>query len=89
MKITGENPFLKLEAFVKQVEYLAEIVATAIVLKQGVTGTPELKEKITEYMREKVAKYEVPKRIDFMDALPTSAVGKILKRELRGIMGKK
>jgi long-chain acyl-CoA synthetase len=48
-----------------------------------------LKEKITEYMREKVAKYEVPKRIDFMDALPTSAVGKILKRELRGIMGKK
>jgi long-chain acyl-CoA synthetase len=67
----------------------SEIVATAIVLKQGVEGTPELKEKITEYMKEKVAKYEVPKRIDFMDALPTSAVGKILKRELRDIMGKK
>ncbi len=34
-------------------------------------------------MKEKVAPYKVPKRIDFMDTLPTSAVGKILKRELR------
>jgi acyl-coenzyme A synthetase/AMP-(fatty) acid ligase len=67
----------------------SEIVATAIVLKQGVEGSSELKEKIIEYMKEKVAKYEVPKRVDFMDALPTSAVGKILKRELRDIMGKK
>jgi long-chain acyl-CoA synthetase len=54
----------------------SEIVATAIVLKSGVKGTDKLKEEITEYMREKVAKYEVPKRIDFMDALPVSAVGK-------------
>ncbi|MBN1573180.1 MAG: AMP-binding protein [Deltaproteobacteria bacterium] len=64
----------------------SEIVATAIVLKSGVEGTDKLKEEIIEYMRKKVAKYEVPKRIDFMDELPVSAVGKILKRELRGMM---
>lgn len=64
----------------------SEIVATAIVLKPGVEGTDKLKEEITDYMREKVAKYEVPKRVDFMDELPVSAVGKILKRELRDMM---
>jgi long-chain acyl-CoA synthetase len=37
-------------------------------------------------MREKVAPYKVPKRIDFMDALPTSAVGKVLKREVREML---
>ena len=61
----------------------SEIVATAIVLKPGVEPGMETREKITQYMREKVAPYKVPKRIEFMDELPLSAVGKILKRELR------
>ncbi len=61
----------------------SEIVATAIVLKPCIEKTEAEKEKIFSYMKEKVAPYKVPKRIDFMDALPTSAVGKILKRELR------
>ena len=38
------------------------------------------------YMKEKVAPYKVPKVIQFMTALPLSAVGKVLKRELRKIM---
>jgi long-chain acyl-CoA synthetase len=37
-------------------------------------------------MRDKVAPYKVPKKIEFMDELPVSAVGKVLKRELREIM---
>jgi long-chain acyl-CoA synthetase len=61
----------------------SEIVATAIVLKPGVEKSEAEREKILAYMKEKVAPYKVPKRIDFMDTLPTSAVGKILKRELR------
>ena len=39
-------------------------------------------------MKEKVAPYKVPKRIEFMDELPKSAVGKILKRELRAMLSK-
>jgi len=61
----------------------SEIVATAIVLKPGIEKSEAEREKILNYMKEKVAPYKVPKRIDFMDALPTSSVGKILKRELR------
>lgn len=61
----------------------AEIVASAIVLKPGVEKSDAEKTKIVEYLRGKVAPYKVPKKIEFMDELPTSAVGKVLKRELR------
>jgi long-chain acyl-CoA synthetase len=64
----------------------SEIVATAVVLKPGVEKSDAMKEEITRYMREKAAPYKVPKRIEFMDELPVSAVGKVLKRELREIM---
>ena len=64
----------------------SEIVATAIVLKPGVEKSDAIKKEITRYMREKAAPYKVPKRIEFMDELPVSAVGKVLKRELRKIM---
>jgi long-chain acyl-CoA synthetase len=66
----------------------SETVAAAIVLKPGMEKSEETREEITRYMREKVAPYKVPKRIDFMDALPTSGVGKVLKRELREMMKK-
>ncbi len=61
----------------------AEIVATAIVLKPGIEKNDEERKKIVEYLRGKVAPYKVPKKLEFMDELPTSAVGKVLKRELR------
>jgi non-ribosomal peptide synthetase component E (peptide arylation enzyme) len=34
-------------------------------------------------MRTKVAPYKIPRMIKFMDELPTSPIGKVLKRELR------
>jgi long-chain acyl-CoA synthetase len=61
----------------------SEIVASAIVLKSGVEKGEVIKEMITNFMRQKVAPYKVPKVIQFMDELPTSAIGKVLKRELR------
>ena len=64
----------------------SEIVATAIVLKPGVEKSEDTRERIIQYMREKVAPYKIPKRIEFMDELPLSAVGKVLKRELRELM---
>jgi non-ribosomal peptide synthetase component E (peptide arylation enzyme) len=33
-----------------------------------------------------VASYKIPKLIEFMDKLPTSGVGKILKREIKAMM---
>lgn len=64
----------------------SERVAIAIVLKPGIAKSAAQKEKIMKFLKETVAPYKVPKMIEFMDQLPTSGVGKVLKRELRKIM---
>jgi long-chain acyl-CoA synthetase len=66
----------------------SERVAAAIVLKPDIEGNDAEKEQIIAYMRENVAPYKMPKLIEFMDELPTSGVGKVLKRELKDMMGK-
>ena len=42
-----------------------------------------LKENITNWVKEKVAPYEVPKIIEFRPELPLTVVGKVNKKELR------
>ncbi|MBU4194620.1 MAG: AMP-binding protein [Actinobacteria bacterium] len=66
----------------------SERVAAAVVLKPGIEESEAEKEKITQYLRDNVAPYKVPKVIHFMGELPTSGVGKVLKRDLRVIMEK-
>jgi long-chain acyl-CoA synthetase len=51
-----------------------------VVAKLGVTLT---KEQVMEHMRANVTAYKVPRSVEFRDALPTTNVGKILRRELR------
>ena len=64
----------------------SELVASAIKLKPGIEKSDAERKRLVEYMKERVAPYKVPKVMEFMDELPLSAVGKILKRELRNIM---
>ena len=61
-------------------EYRGETVKAFIVTKEGETMTEE---EVTAYCKESLAAYKVPKLIEFMDELPKTAVGKILRRELR------
>jgi acyl-CoA synthetase (AMP-forming)/AMP-acid ligase II len=64
----------------------SERVGAAVVLKPGIEKSEAEKDKIIQYLKENLAPYKVPKVIQFMDQLPLSGVGKILKRELRKIM---
>ncbi|NPU83460.1 MAG: AMP-binding protein [Syntrophaceae bacterium] len=64
----------------------SELVACAVILKPNCKGDEAMREKITDYMKKAVAPYKVPKVIQFVDTLPMSAVGKVLKRELRKSM---
>jgi long-chain acyl-CoA synthetase len=64
----------------------SEIVATAVVLESEVEKSDATKDKIIQFMRDKVAPYKVPKRIEFMEELPVNPVGKVLKRKLREMM---
>ncbi len=66
--------------------YRGETVKAFIVVKPGKTLTEE---EITQWCKEKLAAYKVPKMIEFVDALPKSAVGKILRREVKEMDKKK
>ncbi len=61
-------------------EYRGETVKAFIVVKEGETLTEE---EITAYCKEKLAAYKVPKIFEFIEELPKSAVGKVLRRKLR------
>ena len=57
-----------------------EVGKACVVLKPNQSTTEE---ELLKFMTERLAKYKVPKSVSFMEALPISAAGKILKRELR------
>lgn len=67
----------------------SERVASAVVLKPGIEKSDAERDKIISYLKAEVAPYKVPKMILFMDQLPVSGVGKILKRELRQMVSHK
>lgn len=62
--------------------YRGETVKAFMVLKPGETMTAE---EVIKYCQEKLAKYKVPKMVEFMTSLPKSGVGKILRKELRAM----
>ena len=59
--------------------YRGETVKVCVVLKEGQTATSE---EITEYCRAKLAKFKVPKIVEFRTDLPKSPIGKVLRRVL-------
>jgi fatty-acyl-CoA synthase len=61
-------------------EKWGEVGKACVVLKLGASATEE---ELLKFMTDHLAKYKVPKSVTLMQALPISAAGKILKRELR------
>jgi len=63
----------------------SEIVKAVIQLTAdaGKQDADALKNNITAYCRENMAPYKVPKIIEFIDAIPLTAVGKVDKKALR------
>lgn len=57
-----------------------EAIKVFVVVKPGMTLT---KDQVMEHMRANLTGYKVPRSVEFRDALPTTNVGKILRRELR------
>ncbi|MCX7816403.1 MAG: long-chain fatty acid--CoA ligase [Syntrophales bacterium] len=60
--------------------YKGEVVKVFVVPRPGETLSEE---EILAFCREKLAPYKVPLFVEFMDSLPKSSVGKVLRRELR------
>lgn len=61
-------------------EQHGEEIKACVVLKANMNVTEEI---LMEWTKSKIAAYKYPRIIEFLDALPMSATGKILKKELR------
>ena len=62
---------------------MGECVKAVVQTPEGVPGTPELADQLRAQLRERIAGYKVPRSFDFVDELPRTPSGKLLKHQLR------
>lgn len=60
-----------------------EIVKAFIVLQDGVRPSDELAAEIQAHVKTRLAAHEYPRAVEFVDSLPMTTTGKIIRRELR------
>lgn len=60
-----------------------EAIQAFVVLKEGFTESEDLAEEIKAFVRERLARHEVPRRISFVDSMPTTTTGKLMRRVLK------
>jgi acetyl-CoA synthetase len=60
-----------------------EVVKAFIVLHAGYAGSDALVRELQDFVKRLTAPYKYPRRIEFVEELPKSPVGKIQRRELK------
>lgn len=60
-----------------------EIIKAFVVTKPGVPQTDELKEELRVYVKKHLAGHAYPRELDFIDKLPKTRSGKIMRRILK------
>jgi len=60
-----------------------EIVKAFIVLKPGFTASEGLKRELQDHVKVRLAAHEYPREVAFVESLPMTTTGKIIRRELR------
>ncbi|NMO01465.1 acyl-CoA synthetase [Gordonia sp. TBRC 11910] len=61
---------------------MGQQVKAVVQLKEGITGDDELAAQLISYVRGRVAHYKAPRSVDFVESLPRTPTGKLVKREL-------
>ncbi len=62
---------------------MGEQVKAVVQLRPGVRGDDELGAELIAHVRDRLAHFKAPKSVDFVDELPRSATGKLVKRKLK------
>lgn len=60
-----------------------QITKAVIVLKPGLEGGDKLIDELKEFLKEYIAIYKLPRIYQFVDTLPRTPTGKLLRRKLR------
>ncbi|RNL62760.1 acyl-CoA synthetase [Nocardioides marmoriginsengisoli] len=61
---------------------MGQAVKAVVQLKGGVEASDEVAQEIMDYARERVAHFKAPRSVDFIDEMPRTPTGKLLKRKL-------
>jgi acetyl-CoA synthetase len=78
-----EHPAVGESAVVaKPDEVNMEVVKAFITLKPGFTASPDLELEIMNFIRKKLSSLAMPQEIEYMDNLPKTRSGKIMRRVL-------
>jgi len=64
-----------------------EIVVAVIVLNDGFVGDDQLSREIQEHVKVRLAAHEYPREVFFVDELPMTTTGKVIRRALRAQVG--
>ena len=59
-----------------------QVVKASIVLVKGTQPSEELKKEIQEYVKENTAPYKYPRIVEFLESLPKTFSGKIIRSKL-------
>jgi acyl-CoA synthetase (AMP-forming)/AMP-acid ligase II len=60
-----------------------EIPVAFVVLREGSVASDKMKEELSGFVADRLTHYKQPRVVRFLDAIPKTASGKILRRELR------
>jgi len=83
------HPAIKMAAVVGVPdEQRNEIVKAFIVLDQGYAPSEKLVKEIQQHVKVRLAAHEYPREIEFLDALPLTTTGKVMRRKLREEQGR-
>lgn len=62
---------------------MGEQVKAVVVPSAGTIASPELEQSIIDFVKSQVASFKAPRSVDFVDTLPRTPTGKLVKGELR------
>ena len=82
-RVLAAHPDVALAAVGKQSDEMkGEIAKAYVVLKAGVTRTEQ---DLIDFCRKSLAAYKCPRKIQFVDDVPKTSTGKIMRRELHSL----
>lgn len=62
---------------------MGEQVKAVVQLRSGYHGTEDLVAELIDYVRQRVAHYKAPRSVDFVDELPRTPTGKLVKAKIK------
>lgn len=62
-----------------------ESIKAYIVLREGIEGSDDLAKEIQTFVKTQLAAHEYPRQVAFIDTLPMTTTGKVMRRKLRDL----